>query len=1356
MKKKVLFVLLVAALCLVGCGTVKANEWNQSKRSGAIGAFTLTAPTDGETVATASPVFTWTAADNAETYTLELYDDEACTHSVFKKPNIAETEYRLRSTLTLRKTYYWTVTAQNGDTSKVAENGGRAFRCQLSKEDAEVEIGVGAPEDYTVNNVGMPMTITADTADTLGTGKPTIRVAYEKNSIGWGVASRIIGASISAGDAIKVTYMQTGGDCTLGIRFLEMDSDLWRAEIAGTGGKGTVQTVVVPYSAFTLRKDESFGDHEIQFDLVHRVDILVESCFDAGAIYIGEITSVNYDDYKTEAIDRIEVGNAAQYALNSGGYAFEYEIAENVFDDKPALHIGYQDDISATGWGVIGKNVGADVVDNVDAIGFDFTFSGYAADYAVRLKESDGDLWIANLPPQTLGQSAFVVIPFSEFSLRQDLSSGDGRVQMTRLDAIEFLIEHCYGAGDAYFGDVRFVRAADYIIPESTVRFDGVYGDNMVLQRGVQNTITGHGEAETAYTLTFDGADYPVTTDAAGRWSATLPECAGGGSYSLILQDAEGGSAKIENVTFGDVYLFAGQSNMLFKLGQSTDEKPDADNANLRIFFQTENRADAPQTSPKNGYWAASTAVTAQNASAIAWFVGNLVQQAADVPVGIVTAAVGDTFIEHWMSADAYDGTRTGASVLYNGMLAPLTGLNVKAFVWYQGENNCGYYAEYADLLEAFVADIRQKFGAANLPTVIVQLPVYKHDYNWAYIREVQAAFCAADENAHLVTTLDKGNLADIHPTEKLYIAERIADLIAQYVYGEDKAADMPTYVGNAVDGSAMTLTFENADGLKLTGTGGFEIAGADGVFYAATPTVENGKLVLTCDDVAAPVYARYAFNNTTFATLFNGKGLPVGSFRTYTDADSVAVSFREDAIDTQFHGGSNKGWQSGVDENGAWYVDYNNDDQQGWGIVRYTLGETLGTLDTLALRFAFENFAPQVSIRLYEVDGDCWQAKIAGRNGEMYLPIADLTLNADGWGNDTFDFGLITHIELLVEQCYGTGTVCISALKTMNAADVPEIDLTLIKSFDGEYRPSDYITQAQNTDSVTLSHDAAALKIELAQVGGWANVFAKVAVTKHEGDAISFNIAANGDSATYNFVVLVDGYKQYTQSFVIKASGVVRLKLSDFAKGYQADVDFAAVQPDHITHMGLSLAAAYGTTTIRLGEIRYAAWVPPQRFVIDDFEDYDASSWGGVHPDNAAHPQLTLNADEKNGGEHGMQLRYVNVGGDTTYTKTLATPLVGSKFSIWLKGAATSTVFLGLYADNVRYKVMLTPSGTPVSAEGQVYTFDLTAFLADTAGNPNVAGKTIDKFEIMIQDWTENPSSSYAYCYIDDIVIIE
>ena len=96
MKKKVLFVLLVAALCLVGCGTVKANEWNQSKRSGAIGAFTLTAPTDGETVATASPVFTWTAADNAETYTLELYDDEACTHSVFKKPNIAETEYRLR------------------------------------------------------------------------------------------------------------------------------------------------------------------------------------------------------------------------------------------------------------------------------------------------------------------------------------------------------------------------------------------------------------------------------------------------------------------------------------------------------------------------------------------------------------------------------------------------------------------------------------------------------------------------------------------------------------------------------------------------------------------------------------------------------------------------------------------------------------------------------------------------------------------------------------------------------------------------------------------------------------------------------------------------------------------------------------------------------------------------------------------------------------------------------------------------------------------------------------------------------------------------------------------------------------
>lgn len=62
--------------------------------------------------------------------------------------------------------------------------------------------------------------------------------------------------------------------------------------------------------------------------------------------------------------------------------------------------------------------------------------------------------------------------------------------------------------------------------------------------------------------------------------------------------------------------------------------------------------------------------------------------------------------------------------------------------------------------------------------------------------------------------------------------------------------------------------------------TPGFELAGADQVFYPAEARIEGDTVVVTSARVAEPVAVRYAWRNAPAAGLFNREGLPAVPFR--------------------------------------------------------------------------------------------------------------------------------------------------------------------------------------------------------------------------------------------------------------------------------------------------------------------------------------------------------------------------------------------------------------------------------------------------------------------------------------------
>jgi sialate O-acetylesterase len=235
-------------------------------------------------------------------------------------------------------------------------------------------------------------------------------------------------------------------------------------------------------------------------------------------------------------------------------------------------------------------------------------------------------------------------------------------------------------------------------------------------------------------------------------------------------------------------------------------------------------------------------------------------------------------------------------TLLYNKMIHPLLPYGVKGVIWYQGEANAevplayAYRTQFVDLIRQW----RQDFGQENLPFLWVQLANFgigtdTEKYSpWALLRESQSAALTLPATGQAVT-IDVGNPANIHPTNKQAVGHRLALAARHTAYGETLVYSGPVYRDMQIDGSKATLTFELFGGaLAARGGGsqvqGFEVAGGDHRFRPAQATMDGDKVTVSNDAVAHPVAVRYAWNeNPEHADLVNSDGLPASPFRTDT-----------------------------------------------------------------------------------------------------------------------------------------------------------------------------------------------------------------------------------------------------------------------------------------------------------------------------------------------------------------------------------------------------------------------------------------------------------------------------------------
>ena len=477
------------------------------------------------------------------------------------------------------------------------------------------------------------------------------------------------------------------------------------------------------------------------------------------------------------------------------------------------------------------------------------------------------------------------------------------------------------------------------------VKLPAVLSDHMVLQQQMPVPIWGTANPGEQVTVTFGNEKQSATADSSGKWKVALsPLHANAQPSDLTI--AGSNTITLHDILVGEVWVCSGQSNMEFSMRtvkNSMQEIAQADNPQIRLFTVPKWVADHPESDIKpgtrEGKWEACTPQTVPGFTAVGYFFGRDLQKSLHVPVGLIHTSWGGTPAESWTpdnylkqdpEFDAIEKHRETAqadydkqmerwpqaverakaanrpaprkpldpqhnpnlaSVLYNGMIAPIVPDAIRGAIWYQGESNAGRAYQYRKLLPAMIKSWRDAWGEPDMSFLIVSLanfqnpPTAPGESDWAELREAQSMTAHMPHNgqALAIDLADANNPGDIHPKDKQDVGHRLAFVALAKTYGQNIPYSGPEFESMKVDGNKATLTFKFADGMKAKDgpVRGFQVAGEDHKWHWADAHVGGNTVVVSCPDVQTIAAVRYDWANNPQGNLYNKAGLPAVPFRT-------------------------------------------------------------------------------------------------------------------------------------------------------------------------------------------------------------------------------------------------------------------------------------------------------------------------------------------------------------------------------------------------------------------------------------------------------------------------------------------
>ena len=513
----------------------------------------------------------------------------------------------------------------------------------------------------------------------------------------------------------------------------------------------------------------------------------------------------------------------------------------------------------------------------------------------------------------------------------------DGKMQTARvfdiseiesgeISDIEFSLDKVSKVGEVRIfvweslGTLKFIdsKAADDFIERTELTLPDLISDHMLIQQNKPIKIWGNTESGVSVSAKLkNGAsalsEGETTAGANGEFSVELPAVTAGGPYTLSIT-AGNATIDVEDVLVGELWVQGGQSNMARATsGTGTFASqilPNQANEEIRLFMATDDIKATTPAKDLKGTWKIADKSSVNSYSAVGYVALEKLNEELDIPVGGICNAIGGASMSQFMGVD-----NGKAGEYYNTKTAPLTQLNIKGVMWYQGEGDRGRTpSDFSQTFNKLIKTWRNGWNDSELPFVYVALPPSPMKYfaNWnnSYIMEDfssarlgQLQSYYENDNVAIAVSMDcppnQGEDA-LHPNNKKPIGERLGLAALDLIYNEIDNGISPLYGSASANGNTAVITFNHSyDGLKTTDGKAprcFYVSESEnGTYYEATAEITGTNTVkLTCDEVAEIKYVSYAvemhmypytsvdnsvINTYADVNLVNSEGLPACPF---------------------------------------------------------------------------------------------------------------------------------------------------------------------------------------------------------------------------------------------------------------------------------------------------------------------------------------------------------------------------------------------------------------------------------------------------------------------------------------------
>ena len=336
-----------------------------------------------------------------------------------------------------------------------------------------------------------------------------------------------------------------------------------------------------------------------------------------------------------------------------------------------------------------------------------------------------------------------------------------------------------------------------------------IFNDNMVFQSGKPIKIFGKCKKNLEMSFKLLNEEITIKT----KSETFLVEFPAmdyrdlGFSFSVTAKKEK---VTIYNCLVGDVYLFLGGMNINMPLADSHHNQ-EVDNQNVRFFSKEGETYD----------WSITRKENFENFSALGYLFSKSMHEIVKNPIGVINCTHIKSTIFSWMSNSDIAIHKEINHItskfdpkdklpLYSNLKEKIVPHQVKAIIFYQGENDYPYYSVYEDAIRSIIKCLRFDFNDLRIPFFTIQIAGYNHpeadDYSVSKIRMAQARVTSEKDEVYLVSAIDFGDPEEINPKDKHLVAQRLTNLVLEKIFKIGKNNTSPSYFSYQVYPDNITI----------------------------------------------------------------------------------------------------------------------------------------------------------------------------------------------------------------------------------------------------------------------------------------------------------------------------------------------------------------------------------------------------------------------------------------------------------------------------------------------------------------------------------------------------------------------